>query len=123
MTTPQPHRRLRERLTATPVAHRDGPLTERVAAAAITESGQRETQVVQVAAYVAKHPGVTALGVAAALKLDRYQVSRRLADAAHAGLVHKGDAVIREVLRPQMTWWPGPEVEAAVTGAVQGELL
>lgn len=123
MTPPARPRRLRDRLTATPIAHRNGPLTERVAAAAITESGQRESQVVQVAAYVVKHPGETARGIAAKTTLDHYQVMRRLVDAERAGLVHKGDAVIREVLRPQVTWWPGPEVEAAVSGAVQGELL
>lgn len=123
MTAVRTPRRLRERLTATPIAHRDGPLTERVAAAVITDSGQRETQVVRVAAYVAKNPGSTARGIAAETTLDHYQVMRRLVDAERLGLVHKGDAVIREAHRLQVTWWPGPEVAAAVSGAVQGELL
>jgi len=116
--------RLRQRLQAKPIAHRDGTQSERIAAVDVTESGTRESQVLIVAKYVSDHPGQTALGIAAKTKLDRYQVSRRLADAEHLGLVHKGEPVIREVWRPQSTWWPGEAASVpAAGGVVQGELL
>ena len=98
---------LRGRLQGIEIAHADGPITERIAAAEHTESGRRETNLSRVVEAVRAHPGFTALELSRSLAdIDPYEVRRRLTDAKRLGFVRQGEPVYRAHLRPQMSWWP-----------------
>jgi CRP-like cAMP-binding protein len=97
---------LRERLQDVEIAHRDGPLTERVAAAEHTESGRRETNLRRVVEAVGRYPGRTAMQLARGLDMSPYEVRRRLSDGKRLGTVRQGDAVHVGTDRLAVTWWP-----------------
>jgi DNA-binding MarR family transcriptional regulator len=92
-----------------PRARRTDPETSHEAAQAVLGSGQVKVQQAIVLEAVLRWPGLTSLELAARLRLDRYQVARRLPELERAGLVAKGPAR-RVGLRYGVTWLPAPGV-------------
>lgn len=88
------------------------PDTSRQAEEEHTKAGTRRRNLDRVLALVRGRPGSTAVELWHGQKdepgaVGRHEVSRRLADLAHAGLVRQGKARpcwIRE--RSMVTWWP-----------------
>ena len=65
------------------------PESSHLAGEQITESGTRQTQCDAVLDAVQKMPRATARELASTFDLDRYMVSRRLADLCYTGKVRK----------------------------------
>ena len=77
-----------------PASHRNDPATSHEAEAAVTKSGQRATHALLVLRELKANPaGLTAPEIAAMLRLEIYQVRRRLTDLKDAGLVERTDRV------------------------------
>ena len=73
-----------------PIARRSDPGTSHDAAEAMTASGRREGQQLEILALVRRHPKKTSAELAdLSPTLDRYQVARRLPELEHGGLVVK----------------------------------
>ena len=68
------------------------PESSHLAGEEITQSGTRQNQCDAVFDAVQKMPRATARELAEAFDLDRYAVSRRLADLCHQGLVRKSSS-------------------------------
>jgi hypothetical protein len=92
-----------------PISRTNDPATSAEAAALVTASGARARQAEAVLALVAASPGLTAVELVASQAgppaLDRYQISRRLADLESAGRVRKGDARACRVHGTRMVTW------------------
>jgi hypothetical protein len=90
-----------------PASRADDPSTSKAAEQRVTRSGARKTQADIVLQAVVAYPGRTAVELTTVCQLDRYQVSRRLADLEHQGRVRKGK---RRVCAVQKTdaheWFP-----------------
>ena len=89
-----------------PATRATDPDTSRLAEAEITQTGKRGAQCEQVRQLVEAYPGRTSLELSHHSDLDRYQISRRLADLEDADVVRKGEARACSWGRRQMvTWW------------------
>lgn len=88
-----------------PRARNTDPETSHEAAAAIAASGDLGRQQAVVLEAVKRWPGLTSLELASRLRLDRYQVARRLPELERAGQVSKGPAR-RVGKRSGVTWVP-----------------
>lgn len=110
----------------TPAARATDPETSHAAAEDITASGVRQEQQARALAAVRAFPGMTSHELAAAARIDRYELARRLPEVRAAGLIHNTPDHARpadpvtgrlwpakrtcaESGRPAMTWEPGPE--------------
>lgn len=81
------------------------PVTSHEAADAVRKSGALAGQQLAVLAAVKRWPGLTSLELAARLKLDRYQVARRLPEIEVALKIRRGEVkTINQ--RRHLTWWP-----------------
>lgn len=89
----------------TPRARKADPATSHEAAAAIAASGELGRQQRAVLDGLRKWPGLTSLELAGRLRLDRYQVARRLPELEAGGLARKGQPR-RVGNRPGVSWWP-----------------
>lgn len=91
---------------AEPLARKTDPETSHEAAREHRKSGKLTQSMSDVLAAVRKYGGLTAVELALQSCLDRYEVSRRLADLRHAGLVRWGGSRVCEVNKRKMeTWW------------------
>jgi len=88
-----------------PRARRTDPGTSHQAAAAIAASGELGRQQQAVLDGLRRWPGLTSLELAGRLRLDRYQVARRLPELEGCGLARKGPPR-RVGSRPGVSWWP-----------------
>jgi len=79
-------------VTPPPNYRKSDPLSSMLAGDEVTESGTRQNQCDAVFDAVQKMPRATARELAEAFNLDRYAVSRRLADLCHQGLVRKSSS-------------------------------
>lgn len=94
-------------LADTPVARRTDPDTSKLAAIAITESGDRAAQQKHILALVESSPGLTSAELAHKFHLDRYIPARRLPELRKAGLVVNGEKrICRRTRSKAMTWFP-----------------
>ena len=90
-----------------PASHRSDPHTSRQAEAAITASGQRQTQAEIVLEAVNAHPGLTSAELTRHIEMDRWQIARRLPDLEANGLVKKGKPRLCNLKRKlSVIWWP-----------------
>lgn len=71
---------------ARPLAHADDPVTSKLAARAMAESGALNRQCARVLEALREFPNTTSDELAHASGLDRYVVARRLPDLARLGL-------------------------------------
>ena len=92
-------------VVGTPRARRADPATSHEAAATIAASGELGRQQRVVLDGLRRWPGLTSLELAGRLRLDRYQVARRLPELEAGGLARKG-APRRVGSRPGVSWWP-----------------
>ena len=100
-----------------PATRATDPDTSRLAETEITSNGKRGAQCEKVLALVEQFPGHTSLELSRYTDLDRYQISRRLADLEDTDIVRKGDPRPCMIGKRQMvTWWPARE-------SGQGELF
>ncbi len=87
------------------------PATSSAAAQEHVQRGRRGANASRVLALVRSQPGSTSVELytsqmVEAGRLDRHEISRRLADLATAGLVRQGTArTCRIAGRAMMTWW------------------
>lgn len=94
-----------DQLTVTPLARKTDPATSHEAAREHKESGRAAKSAAAVLAAVNRFPGSTAVELASKAGLDRYEVSRRLADLYRHMIVRHGK--VRECTingRKMMTW-------------------
>lgn len=106
-------------LTSIPIAHTDGPRSERVAAALVTESGARATHMAAVLEALRERPGSTACEVALSIGMDVVEVRRRLTDLRATQDAYSGEDrhCAHKVCRvATLTWY-------AAGDARQGSLL
>lgn len=101
----------------TPAARGTDPESSHLAAEKMARTGKRAKQIECVAEAVRLYPALTAAELAqmcgADYGMDRYAFSRRLADAATAGLVLKAEQRRCSVTcNTSLTWMP-PQQEAA----------
>ena len=92
-------------------SHTRGPVTEREAEAAVTES--RQTHLTAVIATVRLYPGLPASSIARSLGMDVVECRRRLNDGFKMGDLVQGapvKAVGQE--RREVTWFPASQVGA-----------
>lgn len=88
-----------------PRSRSDDPESSHDAADAVRRSGALAAQQKAVLEAVKQWPGLTSLELAARLKLDRYQVARRLPEIETAGRIRRGE--IKTINhRKHLTWWP-----------------
>ncbi len=81
------------------------PESSHLAGESITQSGNRQTQCDAVLDVVSKTPNSTARELAEYYNIDRYMVSRRLADLCNANLVRKAKSRICDIgNRLSCTW-------------------
>ena len=88
-----------------PIAANADPTTSFLAAKEVTQSGNREGQLLGVLALVKRYPQSTSLELSRRSGLDRYVIARRLPELASAGLVIQCAA--RRCMvgnRPAVTW-------------------
>lgn len=78
-------------LSRGPAAATADPVTSHLAAEAVTKSGERDRQAMQVLEAVRQFPGRTSRELAAASGLDRYVCGRRLGELRSAGFVRNGE--------------------------------
>ena len=90
-----------------PISRRSDPETSKEAAREMNESGRREGQALAVLALVRRWPRSTAPELASFSNgsLDRYQVSRRLADLEHVGKVIKRNSRKCSIRGTEMHTW------------------
>lgn len=88
-----------------PIARNTDPVTSHLAAQEVTREGIRGKQALIVLEAVRRYPGRTSMELSRLCELDRYQISRRLADLEHAGEVEKGEARMCDIAgRLAVTW-------------------
>ena len=94
----------------TPASRATDPGTSYAAERAITRSGRRRRQMLEAAAAVEKHPGLTSADLAVAAGMDRHALGKRLPEALTAGMVKTGAPTkSASTDRRGVTWWPaGP---------------
>jgi hypothetical protein len=78
-----------------PAARRRDPVSSKLAASELAESGDMESQLLVTLALVRKYPGKTSHELSRYGSLDRWQIARRLPQLRSAGLV-----LISSDLRP-----------------------
>lgn len=88
-----------------PASRADDPSTSKAAEQRVTRSGARKRQVDIVLQAVTSYPGRTAVELTTACQLDRYQVSRRLADLEHQGRVRKGKRRVCAIQKTDAHEW------------------
>ncbi len=89
-----------------PATRRTDPASSRLAEKKLSHSGRRQAQADLVLKLVETLEGSTSRELANVSILDRYQVSRRLADLEHVHKVRKGRQRLCTVgQRPMVTWW------------------
>lgn len=88
-----------------PASRSDDPSTSKAAEQRVTRSGARKSQAEIVLQAVISYPGRTAVELTTACQLDRYQVSRRLADLDHQGRVRKGKRRVCAVQKTDAHEW------------------
>jgi len=94
-----------DQLTVTPLSRSTDPATSHEAAREHKESGRAAKSAAEVLDAVKRFPGLTAVELANRAGLDRYEVSRRLADLNRKWLVQRCEE--RECSingRKMMTW-------------------
>lgn len=89
----------------TPIARQEDPEASHLAAAEVTDSGRRESQLRTVLALVRQHPGSTSLELSRLGALDRYVIARRLPELEDGGLVLRGEQRICRAGRRLATVW------------------
>ena len=108
--------------TAARAANQD-PVTSKVAATVVEDSGHADDQRQKVLAVVLAHPmGLTSIEVAPLAHLDRYQAARRLPELAEMGLVAKQpdptqkDGLAKRAIngRPSVVWVPVQQGRGAI---------
>jgi CRP-like cAMP-binding protein len=88
-----------------PMSRRNDPMTSRIAARRLVESGALNEQQQAVFEAVTRWHGSTAVELAKVSGLDRYAVSRRLPELQRKGQVRRGPPRVCTVNgRPQSTW-------------------
>lgn len=91
---------------AAPLARKTDPDTSHAAACEYRDSGKLTQSKAAVLTAVRKRGGLTAVELALMANLDRYEVSRRLADLRKAGLIRCGESRLCDVHQRKMqTWW------------------
>ncbi|MHC1728541.1 MAG: winged helix-turn-helix domain-containing protein [Syntrophobacteraceae bacterium] len=86
-------------------ARNTDPVTSKLAAKEMIDSGKLSSQAASVFAAVKKYPEKTSLELTRCCPLDRYQIARRLADLQNAGFVEQTGARKCSVGgRPSVTW-------------------
>lgn len=92
-----------------PHSRAPGAVTSAIAGERAHRSGLAAAHAALVVEAVRRHPGLSSLALAGHCPgLDRYQVARRLPEAAAAGLVHsRPPESLEPGSRPAYTWWPG----------------
>ena len=92
-------------VTPPPNYRKSDPLSSMLAGDEVTNNGVRQNQCDAVFEAVQKSPRRTARELAEEFGIDRYAVSRRLADLAHQGLIRKSSSRTCEIgKRLSCTW-------------------
>jgi len=90
-----------------PASRATDPVSSFEAEERVTESGSRKRQMDEILDTVRCTPGRTSLELSTRLKLDRYQVARRLPDLERANLVNRGAIRVCSIAQTKaVTWWP-----------------
>ena len=95
----------------TPNSRATDPESSHLAGEAITRSGRRASNMKKIVSFVKSNPGLTSKEIAVAMDddfIDRYEVSRRLADASGVS-VKKGPArncTACTGMKLCVTWYP-----------------
>lgn len=104
----------------TPIARQDDPEASHLAAAEITDSGRRESQLRAVLELVQRRPGSTSRELAAHGPHDRYVIARRLPELEDAGLVLRGEQrICRAGRRLATVWFPVASAGTNDTGGAR----
>jgi DNA-binding MarR family transcriptional regulator len=90
---------------ARPLAHRNDPVTSRIAARAMAESGALSSQQARVLEALREFPGTTSDELAQRSGLDRYLVARRLPDLARLGHAVQDGRRESSISRRQAVVW------------------
>ncbi len=94
-----------EKFELEPIARNDDPITSHLAANAITHSGKRAAQKLQVLEGLKAHPRSTSAELASFLGLSRHITGRRLPDLRYDGkVVNIGIGQCSVSHRPALLW-------------------
>lgn len=99
-------------LSRSPAAATADPITSHLAAEAVTQSGLRDRQALQVLEAVRRFPGKTSRELAAASGLDRHMCGRRLGELRSSGLVRNGETRVCAVSGMKSLTWIAEAAEA-----------
>lgn len=90
-----------------PIVHRVDPVTSLIAARELVETGELGRQQRIVLEALQNNAGLTSDELAAAARLDRYLVARRLPDLVRLGVARQGERRTSTLSgRPGVTWFP-----------------
>lgn len=93
----------------TPASRASDPESSYAAEDRVTRSGKRYEQQLQIAAAVARTPGMTGAQIAAVTGIDYYDVMRRISEVCTAKQAMEGPIVLCEIRRTMCrTWYPHP---------------
>lgn len=91
----------------TPAARSTDSAGSHNAAAIVTDSGKRHSNMVAVAKGVKANPGCTSAELAVLIRMDRVEVARRMSEAVTAGEIRKGDNTRCSISGIKVaSWWP-----------------
>lgn len=92
-------------MTTPPISRNTDPDSSHLAGEKVTKSGKRRRQMDILLDLVGRRPGMTATEMVDYCHLDRYQISRRLADLKNVGRIYQGATRRCHVRGSMMVTW------------------